>query len=326
MEKRKAFVTGGTGFVGINVILELLKQGWDVTALHRATSDLTYIKDLDINLVEGSILDPASLSKGIPDGVECIFHIAGNTNQWRANNAQQTLDNVDGTLNVVDAAVAKKARRLVVTSSIAAHGLVTGEIDENTPSTAETSWINYQKSKYLGELEAKKGMERGLEVISINPGAIMGPYDIGTWSRMFLMLKNGDLPGSPPGTMTFTHVEEVAKAHVAAADRGVNGSSYLLGGTNAPFYEMLNEMCHLLGKPTPRILPTFVFQLTAWLQGIVASITHKEPQMTPELVYMLTKDVTTMSEKAQEDLGYQCRPVKEMVEDCYNWMVADGRI
>ena len=326
MTKRKAFVTGGTGFVGVNVILELLKQDWDVVALHRASSDLTFIKDLGIELVEGSIRDGASIMSAMPEGIDTVFHIAGNTNQWKAKNAEQTLDNVDGTRHVVDAAVAKKVRRMIVTSSIASYGLVEGEVTEDTKSNADTSWINYQKSKYLGELEAKKGIERGLEVISINPAVIMGPYDVGTWSRMFLMIRDDQLPGCPPGNTTYTHVEEVAKAHVAAADKGEVGSNYLLGGTNAPMSDMMNIMAELLHKPAPRVLPGFVFKMVAFLQGIKASITGKEPQMTKEMVYVLTKNVFTHSKKAQADLGYQCRPLREMVEDCYNWMVKEGRI
>jgi nucleoside-diphosphate-sugar epimerase len=127
MGKRKAFVTGGTGFVGINLIRELVKQDWDVTALHRPSSDLSYIQNLGVSFVEGSILDPNSLVTGMPDGVDTVFHVAGNTSQWKAQNDEQTLDNVDGTRNVVDAAVTKKARRLIVTSSVAAYGLHTGE-------------------------------------------------------------------------------------------------------------------------------------------------------------------------------------------------------
>ena len=326
MGKRKAFVTGGTGFIGVNVILELLKQHWDVVALHRASSDLTYLKDLDIQLVEGSIRDGASVMAAMPDGVDTVFHIAGNTNQWKKNNAEQTLDNVDGTRHVVDAAVAKKVRRLVVTSSIASYGLVNGEIDENTKSNAATSWINYQKSKYLGELEAKKGIERGLEVISINPALVMGAYDFGTWSRMFLMIRDDQLPGCPPAKSSYAHVEEVAKAHVVAADKGEVGSNYLLGGTNAPVSDMLKIMAALLNKPAPKVLPSFVFKIAAFFQGIKASITGQEPQMTPEAVYLLTNDILTKSEKAQADLGYQCRPLQEMVEDSYNWMVKEGRI
>jgi dihydroflavonol-4-reductase len=326
MSKRKAFVTGGTGFVGVNVIMELIKQDWDVVALHRASSDLTYIKDLGIELVEGSIRDVTSVMNAMPEGIDTVFHIAGNTNQWKAKNAEQTLDNVDGTRHIVDAAVAKKVRRLIVTSSIAAYGLVEGEIDENTKSNADTSWINYQKSKYLGELEAKKGIERGLEVISINPAVIMGAYDFGTWSRMFLMMRDDQLPGCPPANTSYTHVEEVAKAHVAAADKGEVGSNYLLGGTNAPMSDMMNIMAELLNKPAPKVLPGFVFRMVSFFQGIKASITGVEPQMTPETVYMLTKDVSTQSKKAQSELGYQCRPLREMVEDCYNWMVKEGRI
>lgn len=326
MGKRKAFVTGGTGFVGINLIRELVKQDWDVTALHRPSSDLSYIQNLGVSFVEGSILDPKTLVTGMPDGVDTVFHVAGNTSQWKAQNDEQTLDNVDGTRNVVDAAVTKKARRLIVTSSVAAYGLHTGEFKEDMTSNADTSWVNYQKSKYLGELEGKKGMAQGLEVVTMNPGAIIGPYDLGTWSRMFTMLNAGGMPGCPPGRATFTHVSEVVNAHIAAADKGENGGNYILGGTNTSFFEMIDIMCKLLGKTTPKVMPAFVFGLVAWMQGIGAAFTGKEPQMTPEMNFLLTKDMFAHSEKAQNDLGYQCRPMQEMIEDCYNWMVKDGRI
>ena len=84
-----AFVTGGTGFIGINLVELLVNEGWDVTALHRSTSDLTYLKRFPIRLAEGSITDRESLGKAIPQGTDVVFHVAGDTNMWSRRNAQQ---------------------------------------------------------------------------------------------------------------------------------------------------------------------------------------------------------------------------------------------
>src|SRR6202035_976698 len=114
----------------------MMIRGWDVTALHRPSSDLTLLKRFRPKLAVGALTDSASLMAAIPAGIDTIFHVGSDTNMWRGGNAQQTRDNVDGTRHVVDAALAKGVRRLVVTSSISAYGMVSGEINEETPSLA----------------------------------------------------------------------------------------------------------------------------------------------------------------------------------------------
>ena len=114
-----AFVTGGTGFLGFNLIEQLLAKGWAVVALHRPTSNLKYLREKDIQLVEGSITEPNSLITIFPKKVDAVFHVAGNTNLWSPRNHIQTRDNVEGTQNMV--AVALK----VTPSELA--GLVPGE-------------------------------------------------------------------------------------------------------------------------------------------------------------------------------------------------------
>src|ERR1700683_4882565 len=124
--ERAAFVTGATGFVGLNMVKELMIRGWDVTALHRPSSDLKLLKRFRPKLAVGALTDPASLKAAIPAGTDTIFHVAGNTKTWGGGKSQQARDNVDGTRHVVDAALAKGVRRLVVTSSISAYGMVSG--------------------------------------------------------------------------------------------------------------------------------------------------------------------------------------------------------
>jgi dihydroflavonol-4-reductase len=263
----------------------------------------------------------------IPAGTDTIFHVAGNTNMWRGGNVQQTRDNVDGTRHVVEAALAKRVRRLVVTSSISAYGPVDGEITEETPSLAANSSVNYQKTKWQAQELARAAIPKGLEVVIMQPGAIMGAYDIGTWSRLFVMVRDGKLPGVPPSLLTFTHVREVVAAHIAAADKGQNGGSYLLGGENKTMIELVKEISALVGKPAPEKETSMALLRGFAVVGDLASrFTGKQPPITPEMASLMSRRVSTSSAKAQRELGFRVVPLKEMVKDCYDWMVAEGRI
>jgi len=324
---RAAFVTGGTGFVGLNLVKELMIRGWDVTALHRPSSDLKLLKRFRPKLAVGALTDSAALMAAIPQGTDTIFHVAGNTNMWRGGDAEQTRDNVDGTRHVVQAALAKGVRRLVVTSSISAYGMVSGEIDEQTPSLAANSHVNYQKTKWQAQEIARAALPKGLQVVIMQPGAIMGPYDVGTWSRLFLMVRDDKLPGVPASMLTFTHVREVIAAHIAAADKGENGGVYLLGGENKSMLELVREIAVLVGKPAPtKVMSTAMLRIAAGVGGLASRFTGKPPPITPEMVETISKSVSTKSAKAQRELGYRIVPLKEMVKDCYDWMVAEGRI
>jgi nucleoside-diphosphate-sugar epimerase len=324
---RSSFVTGATGFVGLNLVQQLMAQGWDVTALHRASSNLAYLRRFNPRLVSGEITDAASMQAAIPQACDTVFHVAGNTNMWRARNAQQTLDNVLGTRNVVDACIAKGVRRLVVTSSISAYGPVSGAVTEETPSLAANSWINYQTTKWQAQEIARAATARGLEVVILQPGGIIGPYDFASWSRMFLLVRDGKLAGVPAGGRTFAHVREVAAAHIAAATQGENGGQYILGGTNATLLALAQGMAELLGKTIPeRELPVLVVKAIAAVSDMLSRVTGREPSVTPEMAAAFGVTITATAEKARRELGFQAVPLKTMLKDCFDWMVADKRL
>lgn len=325
--KSNAFVTGATGFVGLNLVQRLMSDGWDVTALHRPSSDLTYLRRFNPRLAVGEITEIASVRDALPEECDTVFHVAGNTSLWRRNNAEQTRDNVEGTRNVVEACIAKGVRRLIVTSSISAYGPVSGAITEETRSLAATSWINYQKTKWEAQEIARAATTRGLEVVILQPGGIIGPYDLGNWSRLFYMVRDGKLRGVPPGLRTFAHVRAVVAAHIAAADAGENGGQYLLGGTNARMLDLVQEIARLLGKPVPkRETPLFLVKTVAAIGDVVSNLTGREPSVTPEMADAFAREITVTADKAKRDLGFQVVPLKTMVKDCHDWLVAERRI
>jgi nucleoside-diphosphate-sugar epimerase len=322
---RTAFVTGATGFVGLNLVEELLAQGWRVLALHRAGSDLKYLERMRAERAVGDVTDYASLMRVLPEAVDAVFHVAGDTNLWSRRNAAQDRINIDGTRNVVDAALERGARRFVHTSSISAYGLQRGRLDERTPLLGKYSSVNYNRSKHLAEEAVRAGMARGLDAVILNPGAILGPYDTRNYARLVMLVAAGKLPGVPPGALPFCHVREVARAHVAAFERGRRGENYLLGGTDASFLELVQAIGAALGEPVPaRPTPAWVLHVMGAIGALRGAISGQAPTLTPETALQATRELTCDCSKAMRELGFRAVPLREMVGDCVAWLAAEG--
>jgi dihydroflavonol-4-reductase len=316
-----AFVTGGTGFVGLNLIQELRHRGWDVTACHRPSSSLEYVRRFSPRLVVADILDPASLADAMPERPDAVFHLAASVKFWQPKHREQTRINVDGTRNVVEAALARKARRFIHMSSLAAWGPEDGDvIDETTPSKAPGHRVNYFRTKWLSEQEVERGIQRGLTAVFINPGNILGPYDPNTWARVFAMAKRGKLPVAPAGGAPFSHVREVVKATLAAVERGGIGERYLLAGTQASYRELFALVFELLGQRAPRVAPRWVLSGLGRAADWASRLTGREPDLTPELAHLLSMTFEARSSKAERELGFRVVPLRQMVEDTFDWM------
>jgi nucleoside-diphosphate-sugar epimerase len=322
---KTAFVTGGTGFIGINLIELLVNEGWDVTALHRPTSDLSYLKRFPTTLVEGSVTAKESLDRAIPEGTDALFHIAGDTSFWSKQNARQNAINIDGTRNMVDAAASKDIGIFIHTSSDSAWGRVEGVVDEQTPLLGKDSWINYERSKHLGELEALKGVERGMKVVVLNPTNVVGPYDTHAWGQLFFLLRDHALPAVSPGTSSITHVHDVVRAHLDAVTKGRSGERYILAGEHCDLADFVAEVARVSGTKAPKKAPPWVLKLFGRVSVMIAAITGNEPDVTPEIAAMTSQTGTSFSsDKAIRELDYRIQPMAVAVKDNYDWLVKEG--
>lgn len=320
---KTAFVTGGTGFVGLNLVNELLKRKWQVTVLHRPASDLRLLKALGpVDYVIGDITEKGTLKGVVPKDVDCVYHVAGNTSLWAKGHAEQLRVNVKGTRNVVRAALDAGAKRFVHTSSIVAFGLHGGTITEDTPTRGTTAKINYIRSKALAEREVRKGISQGLKAVLVNPSNMMGPFDTMNWARMFKLVLQGRLPAMPPGGGSFCHVREAARMHIAAAEQGKVGHNYLLGGAQASYLTLAQEMSKLLGvrRRFVAVHPK-VFNVYAQMEEWVAPLFGREPDVTRDAVALLSLNIYCHSRKAQKELGYEPQTLETMLRDCYEWIV-----
>lgn len=325
----KALVTGGTGFLGINLIKQLLDLEWQVTVLHRASSNLSDLQGLNVDFLEASLLDREQLLITIPENLDAIFHLAGDTNMWSKNNDRQYQSNVIASRNLAEVAAIKKVTRFVHTSSISAYGFHQATIDESTPSTALASGVNYLKTKYLGEQAVKTvAQEQQLDTVFLNPCAIMGAHDRNNWSQLFTMIQQGTLPGVPSGEGSYCHVREVAKAHITAFERGKSNENYILAGTDHAFIEVVHKIGGLLDKPTPKKpLPSWALKVLGRVSYWWSLVSNKEPDLTPEKALMVTERVVATSEKAVIELGYNDNvSIDAMLNDCYQWMKSEKLI
>jgi dihydroflavonol-4-reductase len=325
MAKRQAFVTGGTGFLGRNLIEQLVRQGWQITALHRPTSDLATLADLPVRLVAGDILDPASLGRALPERVDALFHLAADIAMWSGHAARQTRVNVEGTRNLVDAARAAGVRRMVHTSTWNAYGLEQGAISEDSPRQGGRSWINYDRTKFLAEEAVRAGVAAGLDAVIVNPAHLIGRYDRHGWARLISAAPRRRLPGVPPGAGTFCHAAEAARAHIAAAEQGRKGANYLLSGEDASFVELFRVINAVTGSRVPlRPLPAWLFRLSARVSVVLARLTGGTPEATPEGVAIACARARVVSRRAEQELGYRPASLQTMVEDSYRWLRAAG--
>jgi dihydroflavonol-4-reductase len=322
---RIAFVTGATGFLGLNLIGQLTQLGWQVVALHRATSNLTYLKRYPVQLVEGCIEDAASLERALPPSVDVVFHTAADLSFWSRHNARQTRTNVEGTRHVVAAALKRGVKKLIYTSTTSVYGLPSQPFDESAPHLGKTSWFNYMRSKALAEDEVRRGVDQGLDAVLLNPANIIGPYDLNNWSRLVRMAANGKLLRVPPGRACFCHVAEVVRAHLAAVEQGRRGENYILGGVEASYAEVVQIAGELLNKSVKvRTIPAVLLRGAGRMLDWASRLSRKEPLLTPESAAFLCANLLCRSDKAIRELNYRVVPLRTMLEDCYRWMIAEG--
>jgi nucleoside-diphosphate-sugar epimerase len=323
MPERHCLVTGANGFLGLNLVEQLTKENWRVTALCKPGTDFQYLWQFPVHLIEGDICDAAFVASSIPQKAEAVFHTAAITSLWSRQRGIQEQVNVAGTRNIVRACLHREVRKLVHTSTWNTYGLGHAAISEATQQTGGRSAISYVRTKYLAEEEVRRGVEQGLDAVIINPCHIIGRYDTHNWGRMFKMVAQGRLPGIPPVRGSFCHAEAVALAQLAAVDCGRQGQNYLLPGVEASFAEVIAIIAELVERPAPQWqIPVSAFRAIAHAKTIYAFLSGKEPDLTPDALTLMLNEPRIETDKAEHELGYRQAPLQTMLEDSYQWLAA----
>ena len=321
-------VTGATGFVGSAVARVLLKAGHPVRVLARPRSDRRNLKGLSVEIVQGSLEDAASLAAAVA-GCRYLFHVAADYRLWVPDPAPMFRVNVEGTRELMLAALAAGVERIVYTSSVATLGIVPGGIaDEATASQATDMIGPYKLSKFEAEaMVSELILERGLPAVIVNPSTPVGPADIKPTptGRLIVEAARGRMPGYVDTGLNIAHVDDVAVGHLLAARSGQIGGRYILGGENMSLIEILTEVARLTGRRPPAVkIPHAAIMAIAAGAEAMARLTGREPFATVDGVRMSQKKMFFSSARAIEELGYAPRPARQALTDAIAWFKTNG--
>lgn len=319
-----AFVTGATGFLGLNVVDALQRAGWTVIANHRGGADLTWLRAYDVDTAVADVTDQRTLEAVFPDRVDAVFHLAGKASFWAPTHPDQWRVHVLGTRHVAQAAL-RRGARLILTSSAGAFGLQPGVVTESSPWLGLASPLPYIRTKAQSEEEARALIGAGLDVVILNPSTTIGRYDTRQWLGPFRQIAAGKLRGLSPGRSSFAHARHVAEAHVAAAEQGRRSERYLLGGPTATFLEAAQIIADLVSAPRPtKVTSPAALRAAGFAAEQWARLSKRKPIITTELAeYLINRNVVS-SDKATAELGYEPPPLQEVLGDYHRWLRCAG--
>jgi dihydroflavonol-4-reductase len=319
-----ALVTGANGFLGSAVVRALLADQTAVRALVRRGSDRRNLAELDVEIAEGDVTEPESLRRAAA-GCAAVFHVAADYRLWVADPKPMYRANVEGSVNVLEAAAAAGAARMVYTSSVAVLGLRRDRApaDEETPVTVADMIGHYKRSKFLAEQAVRKrAIELGYPVVTVNPSTPIGPRDIKPTptGRILLDAAAGRMPAFVDTGLNLVHVDDVAQGHLAALKIGTPGERYILGGDDFTLQQILTLVAAHVGKrPSTMRLPHWSVYPVAVAAEAVARFTHREPRVTLDGLRMSKKHMYFSSRKAERELRYQWRDPRLAIAAAVDW-------
>lgn len=330
------FVTGASGFVGANLVHELVARGHHVKALLRPNADLRGLAGADFERVNGDVSDRTKLTTAMR-GCDWCFHVAASYHLWLRDYAPMYAANVEGTRNVIEAAAQAGCARIVYTSTVGCIGLPKEEngrvipTDETAPVAEAQMSNHYKRSKWQAEVVARELAAKGLPVVIVNPSAPIGPRDVKPTptGQVIVDFLNRKMPAYLDTGLNWVHVRDVAIGHILAAEKGRMGERYILGHAEGNWtmrdaFAVLEELTRVRA-PRMRI-PYAVAWTAAQVDEAISSFTGKPPKAPLAGVRMAKYKMFFNPAKAIRELGLPQTPPRQALEDAVNWFKAKGYV
>ncbi len=318
----KAFVTGGSGFIGTNLIHRLLADGVEVRAMVRSTSAIAHLKTLPVELAYTD-LNSSKLAFHL-EGCDVLFHLAAHYSLYQSDIHQLFESNVLGTRNILAAAKEAGIRRTVYTSSVAAIGIN----PDGTPTTEayqsepENLISAYKRSKYWAEQEAINAAKEGQDIVIVNPTSPIGPWDAKPTptGEIIVRFLRRQMPAFVDTGLNFIAVEDVCRGHVLALEKGKSGDRYILGHQNLSLQEFLTQLSDLTGLPAPRLqVPHWLPLSAAWIDETILPQFGKTPTLAIDSVRMSRQKMYYDASKAVQDLGLPQTDLRSALVSAIDW-------
>ncbi len=318
----KAFVTGGSGFIGQQVVKKLIENGYEVFALARSGQSTAVLQALGCTIVPGDITDVASMREGMA-GSDVVFHIAAwyklGSDDWMKAEAV----NVGGTRKVLRTAYELGIPKIIYTSTIAVFGDTHGQLVDETYYKGGPFLTEYDRTKWLAHYKvAIPLIEKGAPITIVLPGAVYGPGDTSIVAELMRQFYRGmPVLTGPETTLTYAHVEDIAEGHMLALKKGKPGESYILAGPAVPLGEMVDFWGHLTGKPAPLVrIPARFVKPFASVVGAMSKFLSLPAMYSQESVNTLGATYIARADKARAVLGWTTRPLQTGMKETFAWI------
>ena len=327
----KVLITGATGFIGNHVTRLCLERGDSVRVMVMPGEDRSPLDGMEVEFVEGNLLDPPSLEKAV-QGVDRLYHLAALFAIWTKDPDLHFKINVEGARFMMHAARKAGVEKIVFTSSIAA----IGTDGRGTPSTEETpfsSWhfaSDYILSKYISHLEVKGMVKDGLPVTMVLPGLPFGPGDRAPTptGTMIIRTLKGQMKNYWDGGVCPVDVRDVAAGHVLAMEKGRIGESYILGNSqsnmsNREFLQLVGRIAGVDDVATREVSESMMLRV-ARIGELFSKLTGRAPPTTVKNTRFVMEHFYVDASKAVDELGMPQTPIETAVRDAVEWFRANG--
>ena len=325
----KTLVTGAAGFIGSHVVRELLARGREVRAMVRPGEDVRNLEGLELERVEGDVTDPAAVERAV-QGCARVFHLAAIYALWLPEPRRMFDVNVTGTQNLLHACQRAGVERVVYTSSIAALGLLPDRpSDEETEFNQVRQANDYVLSKWLSEEVARGFARQGLPVVIVNPAFPFGARDVGPTptGKILLDVVKGKFPGYFEAGFNVVDVEDVARGHVLAEEKGQPGRRYLLSGTNMSMKEFMQLAARLAGVRVKlrRIPISLAVWYGDWLDRRADKV-QRPPLLSGRSLRYASQNLYYDNARTRAELGLGITPIETSIQRALEWFRRNGQL
>lgn len=323
----KIFVSGSTGFIGIQLVKRLAENGHIVHALYRSESKTDLIQHQNIKLFKGDILDSISLDHAL-EGCEEAYHVAAFAGVWAKDPEMIYQLNVNGALNVIEAAGKQGVRRVVLTSTAGILGPSRKEAVHESSPAPYSFFTDYEASKFQLEKQLMGRTDTDPEVVVVNPTRVYGPGYLSESNGVTKMIKQyveGKwklIPGNGKSSGNYVYVEDVVSGHLLAMQKGRPGERYVLGGENISYNQLFESVREASGVRHRLFkIPLWIMLAAARVMKFISLLSGRPPLIVPDLVRKFNHNWIVSSEKAVNDLGYQATNARTGIHLTVQWIL-----
>ena len=322
----KIFVTGATGFIGSELVKELLHRGHIIHALFRDPKKKIIPENKNLLYFKGDILDKNSLLKPMED-CDIVFHLAAYAKVWAKDSSLFYKINVEGTRNVLLSSEKSGIKKIVVTSTAGVLGPSDFDsVDENSLSMNKF-FTEYEKTKFSAEQEISKFIKKGLNITTLLPTRLYGPGQLRESNSVTLLIQkyiSGHwhiLPGNGSKIGNYVYIKDVVNGHIRAMEKDVPAERFILGGININYKDFFNTIGTIDGKKQWMVpLPVFLMMMASGFMWLLAVIFKIKPLITPGWVRKYMHHWSLSSQKAIDGFDYHITPLNTGLSETINWL------